>query len=78
VTVNVRPAIVTVPVRWVVPVFAAIEYATVPEPLPLAPEVTVIQEAELEAVHAHPDVVDTDTDPVVAVDETDVALGEIE
>ena len=78
VTVNVRPAIVTVPARCVVPVFAAIEYPTVPLPLPLAPEVIVIQEAELDAVHVQPVVVVTLTDPVEALDETDVALGEME
>jgi hypothetical protein len=77
VTVNVRPAIVTVPVLCVVAVFAAIEYATVPDPLPLAPDVTVIQDAELDAVHAHPVVVETDTEPVADVDETDVDVGEI-
>ena len=54
VTVNVRPAIVTVPARCVVPVFAAIEYPTVPLPLPLAPEVIVIHGTLLDAVHAHP------------------------
>ena len=78
VTVKVRPAIVTVPVRWLVPVFAAIEYPTVPEPLPVAPEVRVIQDAELDAVQAHPLVVVTLTEPVEALAATDVAVGEIE
>jgi hypothetical protein len=50
----------------------------VPEPVPLAPDVIVIQEAELDAVHAHPVVVVTLTEPVVALEETLVALGEIE
>jgi hypothetical protein len=78
VTVNVRPAIVAVPVRCVVPVFAATEYPTVPLPLPLAPDVIVIHDAELDAVHAQPVVVVTLTDPVEALDASDVALGEIE
>lgn len=58
--------------------FAETEYPTVPFPEPLAPEVTVIQDAELDAVHAHPVVVVTLTEPVDALDESDVALGEIE
>ena len=37
VTLNVWPAIVTVPVRCAVPVFAATVTATVPLPVPLAP-----------------------------------------
>lgn len=78
VTVNVRPAIVTVPVRWFVPVFAATEYPTVPGPLPLAPDVIVIHEAELDALQPHPVVVVTLTEPVEALAETDVAVGEIE
>jgi hypothetical protein len=60
-----------------VPVFAATEYATVPDPEPLPPDVMVIHEAELDAVHAHPLVVVTLTVPVEALDDTDVALGEI-
>jgi hypothetical protein len=47
-----------------VPVFAATEYATVPDPEPLPPDVMVIHEAELDAVHAHPLVVVTLTVPV--------------
>jgi len=43
----------------------------------VAPEVTVIHDAELEAVHAHPAVVETATVPVVAADETEVAVWEI-
>ena len=51
VTVNVRPATVSSPVR-VAPVFAAAVNPTVPAPLPVAPEVIVSHEAPLEAVHA--------------------------
>jgi hypothetical protein len=49
----------------------------VPLPLPFAPDVTVIQDAVLCAVHEQPVADDTDTVPVVALAETDVALGEI-
>jgi hypothetical protein len=54
VTVNVRPAMVSVPVRELAPVFAATEYVTVPFPLPLAPEAILIQETLLAAAQLHP------------------------
>jgi hypothetical protein len=54
VTVRVRPAIVSVPVRASVEEFAAIEKAVVPLPLPLPPAVTLIQLALLTAVQLHP------------------------
>lgn len=54
VAVNVWPAIVAVPDRVVVAVFAAMLRLTVPLPEPLAPPVTVIQDALLPAVHEHP------------------------
>ena len=63
VTVNVCPAIVIVPVV-VAPVFGATEKATVPLPLPLAPVVTVIQEALLTAVHSQPRLLVIPTLPV--------------
>ncbi len=44
-TVNVCPAIVTLPVRDVVDGFSATEMLTVPLPVPLAPPVTVIHAA---------------------------------
>ena len=50
---NVWPAIVSVPIRSAV-LFGATPNATVPLPLPVAPEVTVIHGALLVAVHAHP------------------------
>lgn len=71
----VRPATVSVPVLGFVLELAATEYATVPDPLPLAPEVIVIQETPLDAVHAQPERVVTDTVPVDAAADTDVALG---
>lgn len=58
---NDCPAIVIVPERTVVPVLAATLYATVPDPFPLAPDVTVIHGTPLTAVHAQPGVVPTAT-----------------
>jgi hypothetical protein len=54
VTVNVEPAMVSVPVRLVVPVLAATLNVTGPDPEPEAPEVTVIHVALLAAVHRQP------------------------
>ena len=55
VTVKVAPAIVSVPVREVVTVFAATLNDAVPGPVPVAPAVTVIQVGSLlTAVHPHP------------------------
>jgi len=54
VMVKVEPAIVSVPARLVVPVWAATLNATVPDPVPAAPAVTVIHAALLTAVHTHP------------------------
>jgi len=64
VTVNVDPAIVSVPVR-APPVFAATVNVTVPLPVPLAPLAIVIQLALLLAVHVQPDCVVTVTGPPV-------------
>ena len=61
VTVKVWPAIVTVPVRLVDPVFAATLSETVPLPLPDAPAVTVIHASLLTAVQAQADVAVTVT-----------------
>jgi hypothetical protein len=60
VTVNVCPAIVSVPVRCA-PVFADALYATVPGPLPLPPLVTLSHGALLAAIHVQPAVVVTVT-----------------
>jgi len=54
VTVNVAPAIVSVPVRLDATVFAATLKPTLPLPDPVAPLVTVIHAALLAAVHAQP------------------------
>ena len=53
-TANSRFAIAIVPVR-AAPVLAATVNITVPFPLPVAPDVTVIQGTVLLADHAHPD-----------------------
>ena len=53
VTVNVWPAIVSVPVRDVALVFAATEYVTAPFPAPVLPPVIVSHDALLDALHAH-------------------------
>jgi hypothetical protein len=67
-TVTVWPATVRVPVRGSVAAFAAMVKATVPLPLPLAPEVIVSQESLLVAVQLQPAIVVTVAalDPPVA------------
>ena len=58
---------------------AAIEYETVPLPLPLAPAVTVSHDAALlTAVHEHPASAVSDVEPVVAPAPTEVLPGVIE
>lgn len=52
-TVNVWPAIVSVPIR-AGPVFAATLKVTLPLPVPVAPDVMVIQDALLAAVQPQP------------------------
>lgn len=52
--VKASPPIVTVAERPDVPVFAATAYATVPLPLPVAPEVIVTQALGVVALHAQP------------------------
>src|SRR5262249_28029783 len=64
-TVNGWPAMVVVPVR-APPVLAAIGNATVPLPLPAAPDVTVIHDTPLVAVHVQPPAAVTATEPVDA------------
>jgi hypothetical protein len=63
-TVNVWPAIVSVPCR-AGPALAAELKLTTPGPFPLAPDVIVIHDALLTAVHAHPPDVVTDDEPAV-------------
>jgi hypothetical protein len=76
VTVTVWPAIVTVPVRDVVAVLPATESDTVPLPAPDAPEVTVIQDALLDAVQLQPVVPVTVTVKGPPVDVAEVEVGE--
>ena len=66
VTVNVWPAIVSVPVRDGDPVFAPMLYVTAPLPVPLAPAVTDSHAVFVVAVHVQPALAVTVTVPVVA------------
>jgi hypothetical protein len=68
-TVTFWPATVIVPDR-VGPVVGAAVKVTVPDPLPLAPDAMVIQGALLDAVHAHPPPVVTETVPFPPADGT--------
>jgi hypothetical protein len=76
-TQKVCPAIVIFPLRAVEPVFCVIEYVTVAFPAPLAPEVTVIQLALLEAVQPQELAVVIATLPVAAVASKVLLAGEI-
>jgi hypothetical protein len=76
VTANVRPAIVSVPLREIVLVFAATLNPAGPLPLPLG-LVTVIQGALLVAVQPQPVVVVTVVDPVPPAAATVRLVGEI-
>ncbi len=78
VTVNVLPAIVSVPMRDDVPVFAAALKLTLPLPDPEAPAVTVSHAVLLlTAVHAHPAGAVTATVPVPPLDTMLCDVGEI-
>jgi hypothetical protein len=59
------------------PVFAATLYATVPVPVPLVPDVSVIQEALLVAVQAHELEALTRPDPAAADDGAELLVGSI-
>ena len=75
---NVVPAIVSVPVRFVVTVFGATLKPTLPPPLPVAPLVIVIQLALLAADQAQPDPADTVLDPGPPPAPNDCETGEME
>jgi len=75
-TVNVWPAIVSVPVR-ATPLFAATLKTVEPGPLPLEPDVIVIQDALLAAFHPQPLPVDTLTETPVAPPAPGEALDEL-
>ena len=79
VTVNVWPAMVSVPVREPAPVLAPTLYVTVPSPVPFEPAVTDSHAVFVVAVHVHPALAVTLTLPVVATDDVKSAdTGEIE
>jgi hypothetical protein len=69
---------VIVPVRGLVALLAETLNVTVPPPEPLAPAVTTIQFALLDAVHGHPPAVVTVTEPVPPADGIDCDTGAIE
>ena len=77
VTENTLPAIVSVPVREAVEVFAATLYRTWPFALPVAPVVTVIHGTPLDAVQLHPVALVTATAPVAASASSEAFTGEI-
>ena len=77
-TVNVWPAIVSVPVRADVDPLAAMLNVVVPLPLPLAPAVMVIQDALLVAFQVHPLPAVTVVLPVPPPDPTVWEVGEID
>jgi hypothetical protein len=63
VKVIVKPATASTPLRVLPLAFGAARYDTVPLPVPLAPDLTVSQEALLDAVHWQALAVVTDTEP---------------
>jgi len=77
VRVKVFPAMVSIPVRELAPVFCAAEYVTVPLPVMLPDDVMVIQPALLAAVHAHPVPAVTLTLPDPPEAGTDALTGEM-
>ncbi len=77
-TVKVLPAMVIVPDLELLRLFAATEYFTVPLPLPLLPDVTVIQLLLLAAVQEQPAVAVTLTLPVPPLASKDLLAGEME
>jgi hypothetical protein len=78
VTVSVRPAIVKVPVRDAVALFAATANVTMPAPRPSAPPVTVIQDAWLLADHGQSAGAVTAACPFPPSSSNDACSGEIE
>jgi hypothetical protein len=76
-TVNVWPAIVSVPVRADVELLAAIENVTEPLPEPEAPVLTVIQLALLTLVHEQPAAAVTVELPDPPAEAIDRLFGEI-
>ena len=75
-TEKLFPAMVTAAVLAAEPGLAATVYRTAPFPLPLAPEVRVIQDAWLTAVQAHPDPAVTFTSSPPPAEEKALSPGE--
>lgn len=75
-TVKLRPATTSVPTREKDAVFGATVYCTVPSPSPDAPDPIVIHDTLLDAVHAHPEELETSIAPVdpAALIEIDVGV----
>jgi hypothetical protein len=78
VTVKVSPPMVSVPTRPAVPVFAEYPNVTAADPDPDAADVSVIHEALLAAVHAHPAPAVTVVLPEPAAAVADWLTGEID
>jgi hypothetical protein len=78
VTVNPRPAIVSVPVRTAAIVLGATVKLADPSPEPVAPAVTVIHVTLLSAVQEQPVAAVTVADPLSPAAGTDWLVGEIE
>jgi hypothetical protein len=75
VTVKVCPAIVNVPVRCEIVVFAATLYGTLPFPVPLVAPVSVIHAAFVVADHVQPLPTVTVTLPVAPPEAADTLVG---
>jgi hypothetical protein len=75
--VNIWLATVIAAVFVDVPVFAATEYVTFPEPVPELPEVTVSHDGAPDTFHVHPVWVVTDTLPVPPDEPNDWLAGEM-
>ena len=73
-----RPAINTVPIRWVVTGLAATAMVTVPSPVPDNPALIVSHADWLADVHAQPLVVDTLTEVDCADAPRERLVGDIE
>ena len=69
---------IILPMRALPLVFAATEYVTIPLPIPLPPDVMVIQVVFLTAVHLHPLGAVTVTLPLPPLAVKSLLVGEIE
>ena len=77
--VNANPAMVIVPVRGEVTVFAPVAHVITAVPVPTPGDVTVMKLSRLTAVHPHPDaLVVRATEPEERIDGTDADAGDSE